>query len=310
MATRRRALLVLAVAALIVVPAALSWACGPNRAIQLDRFNYPPGGTVTVTGANFFPDIPISIKMNGAPVASTTTSGSGNFSVSFAAPTAAGTYTIVADGVDPDTGNALPGTGSPQSFTVTAPSPAAGAPSSGGNTPSTGNAAPAPGATPGTQPGATRQNGRNRTSGRERSRPGAGERSGAGRQLSRSGAGTGTAPVNTTEGVIQTAGRTAFAGSVTRKDRAAAARAKTEAGSTATKARPTTSTATADLWSGFASSKNPSLMPSTADSGVPAAGTSTGVVAGLALLGVGLVALLGLGGLVAAGRRRGRARAS
>lgn len=320
MATSPRALFVLAVAALLVVPVAISWACGPNRAIQLDRFDYPPGATVTVTGANFFEGASVTITLNGAPVASTTASSGGNLSASFAAPTAAGSYTVGSQGTNPNTGQALEGSGGTQAFTVTAPRAPTTAPSTGGNAPTTGNKAPAPGATPGTQPGTTRQNGRNRTSGREPSRAGARERSGAGRQPSRGGAGTGagagtgtgtgTGAVNTSEGVIKTAGRTAFAGSVTRKERAtAAAGAKRERGSTG-RARPSNSTATADLWSGFASSKNPSLMPSTGDAGVPSARTSTGVAAGLALLGVGLLALLGLGALVAAGRRQGRARAS
>jgi len=116
--------------------------------------------------------------------------------------------------------------------------------------------------------------------------------------------------VNTNEGVIKTAAGTAFAGSVSRKDRAAAAKAKAKETGSASNAQPTTRTATADLWSGFASSKNPSLMPSAGDPGVPAGGTSTGVLAGLGLLGVGLLALFGLGALAVAARREARSRAS
>jgi hypothetical protein len=115
--------------------------------------------------------------------------------------------------------------------------------------------------------------------------------------------------------VIQTAGTTAFAGSVSRQDRVVAvtkakakAKDKTTAGSPAT-ANAAPGTATADLWSGFASAKNPSLMPSTG-SGVPAGGTGSGAFLGLALLGLGVVALLGLGGLTAASRRRSRASGS
>ena len=312
-ATRRRGLLVLTVAALLVVPVAISWACGPNRAIQLDRHTYAPSAPVTVTGANFFEDVDITFRLgDGTVVATTRTSAVGNLRVTFNAPATAGAYTVVAHGIDPDTGQALAGTGGRESFTVAAPAPTTNAPS--GNTPSTGNT-PAPGATTGTQPGTSRQTGRNRTSGRERAPAPGRERSGTGSQSAPSGGGTGTAAggVNTSDGVVQAGGRSAFAGSVTRQDRATAAEAKAKAKAGAASpstASPSTSTAVADLWEGFASGKNPSLVPNASDSGAPAAGTSSGVVAGLALLGVGLLGLLGLGGLIAAGRRKGRARAS
>lgn len=312
-AGRRRALFALAVTALLVVPAALSWACGPNRAVQLDRFDYHPGDPVTVTGSNFEVGATVFVTVNGDQVAQGTASGTGNLTVTFNAPATPGTYTLATQGVDQN-GQALAGTGGTQSFTVSPVPSTSGGGSGGGSTsaPSPGTTrAPAPGST-GAQPGATRQSGSNSTSGRERSRAGAQQRSGAtaprGSAPSRSGGVSGG--VNTTEGVIRTAGTTAFAGSVTRQDRVAAAtkakaKSKAKAGSPA-QADPAPGTATADLWSGFASAKNPSLMPSTGNSGVPAGGTGSGATLGLALLGLGMVALLGLAGLTAASRRRRR----
>ena len=306
---RRRSLFVLAVAAMIVVPAAISWACGPNRQIQLDRYEATPGQTINVTGSNFYENIDVSILVNNEPVASARTSGTGTLSGSFSAPSAAGVYTVHTDGVNPDTGQALAGTGTPQSLVVKAPA-TSGTTSGGNGSPSTGKTAPAPGTTTGTQPGTTRQSDSSRTSGREQSRSGARERSGSGTTRGTSGSGSPTAGgVNTTAGVVETSsGTTAFAGSVTRADRAAAAKAKPKSKAAArSKARPAQSTASADLWSGFASSKNPSLMADGAGAGIPAAETSSGVTAGLLLLGVGLLGVLGLGGMAIADRRRRRA---
>lgn len=298
---------------MIVVPAAISWACGPNRAIQLSSYEVAPGSSVTLTGGNFYPDIDITIKVNGEVAGSGHTTSTGNLSAVFKAPTAPGTYSVHTDGIDPDTGQSLAGTGTPQSLVVKAPAPAPTTGGGGGSTPSTGNGAPSPGTTTGSQPGSSGQTGSNRTSGREPSRSGTRQRSTSGTDRGTSGTrAEGSVGANTTEGVIRSAGRTAFAGSVPRKDRAAAAKAKAKgkvkaATGSVAEVRPTQGTATSDLWSGFASSKNPSLMPGAGDSGVPTAGTSTGVKAGLALLGIGLVAALGLGGLAVAARRRERA---
>ena len=303
-ARRRRALLALTVTALLVVPAALSWACGPNRAIQLDRFDYKPGDPITLTGANFEIGADVTVTVNGSPFGGGKADGAGNLRITFNAPSAPGSYTVATFGTDAN-GQALAGTGGTQSFTVSAAPTTSGGGGGSTSTPGT-TRAPAPGGATGTQPGTTtRQTGSNSTSGRERAR--ARERAGSttGRAFAPSGSGV-TGAVNTTEGTIKTAGTTAFAGSVPRKVRAAAAKERTKAAVPST-AKPAPATATGDLWSGFASAKNPSLMPSAADSGVPAGGTGSGAALGLALLGLGALALLGLGGIAAAGRRKGRA---
>ena len=299
---RRTALLILAVTSLLIVPAAISWACGPNRAVQLDRFDYGPGQSVTVSGANWIEGVSVTITLDGAPVASTTTSSTGNFSASFPAPTAPGTYTVVADGVDPNTGQSLPGGNTRQTFTVTAPqsapSPSADPPSEGA-APTPGAPAPAPGTSGGGgKPGNAGDDSRTGNGG-ERRRP-------AGGRERRANSGGGSAargrPVNTAEGLIQTAGTKAFAGSVTRQARVNAA---TRRSSRSAKAgRPSERSAGADLWSGFASSKSPSLMPD-AGNGVPTADKGSGLAVGLGLLGTGFLALLGLG-LAEAERRRRR----
>jgi len=65
---------------------------------------------------------------------------------------------------------------------------------------------------------------------------------------------------------------------------------------------PTTRSATGDLWSGVSSAGTPSLA-SAASVGGQGGGLGAGVLAGLVILGLGLVGLTG-GFLVTAGRRR------
>ena len=127
---RSRVLTVLALAVVLVVPAAAALACGPNRAVQLDRYVYPTGATVYVSGFNFEPGVSVTMKVNGAPVAIATVSGTGSLNASFTAPGVAGTYILTTEGVDQQ-GQPLPGTGNAVTFDVVAPPPSPG-PSEGG----------------------------------------------------------------------------------------------------------------------------------------------------------------------------------
>lgn len=292
---RRRSLLVLAVAALVVVPAAISWACGPNRAIQLDRISYTPGQTVNVSGANFDVGASVDINVDGVGVTSTTVSGTGNISASFPAPSALGTHTVNTSGTDQN-GQALAGTGNSVTFTVVAPSSSGG----GGNPSSPGSSAGSGSGSGSSTPGTT--------SGRTGSGAGDNSRSvPGGERFGRAGGGGGggggaNAGVNTTEGVIDTAGTTAFAGSVPRTTRAEVAARVTGDRGAASGARPSERSAAADLWSGLSSSNNPSLMSEADEPGD--AGTGAGLVWALALLGAGALALLGLGAAEAQRRRK------
>lgn len=306
-ARRRRALLVLAVTSLMVVPVAISWACGPNRGVQLDRHDYFPGQSVTISGANWIEGVNVQVTLNGNFVTGVTTNSTGNFSASFAAPSAAGSYTVVADGVDPSTGNSLPGGNTRQTFTVTArqaaSSPGANAP---GAAPRPRGNSPAGGTTSGGVGNRGRSGGNSRTvSGGERRSSGGGERarSGAGAP---SGAG---GPVNASEeGLIKSAGATAFAGSVTRQARVKAATGGASRSKSKAAARPSERSAAADLWSGLASGKNPSLAAGANDGQAPSTAKGAGLALALGLLGVGFLTLLGLG-VAEAQRRRSRASA-
>ncbi|MDQ3147061.1 MAG: hypothetical protein M3R01_09060, partial [Actinomycetota bacterium] len=80
---RRRALVLLAVAGLLLIPAAISGASGPNRAIELDKVTYGPDDAVEVTGANFDVDATVQIKVDGSPVATATVTKTGNIATSF-----------------------------------------------------------------------------------------------------------------------------------------------------------------------------------------------------------------------------------
>jgi hypothetical protein len=294
---RRRALLVMAVAVMMIVPAAIAWACGPNRAVQLDRFAYPPGATVTVSGSNFEVGATIDILVNGGTVTSTTVSGAGNIFASFAAPSTPGSYTLTTAGVD-STGQALAGTGNAQTFSVAA-APTTSGGGGGGNNP-----APSPGTSP-KQTTGNSQVAPGSTSGRS-----GGSGGGANGRSVSSGEHVGRAahPVNTTEGVITTAGTTAFAGSVTRQTRVAvatkaASKSARKHGASSTKAgTPSERSAGADLWSGVSSRGGASLIPPAAQS---TSGGGSGPALAFGLLAVGALMLGGLG--VAEVRRRRKA---
>ena len=301
--SRLRAFLVLAVAGALLVPVAISWACGPNRAVQLDRLTYSPGQTVQVSGANFEPQATVNIKLNGSTVTSTTVSGTGNISASFTAPTATGTHVVTTDGVDQN-GQSLAGTGNAQTFEVVAP---AQAPSGSGSGPGS-EAGSGAGSSPGTSPqspGVTAPAPGTTSGGADRARGGDNSRSVSGGERVRRGPAARRAPanagINTTEGVITTQGTTAFAGSVPRATRAAVAaqadgRRSARAGDRAPgkTAVPSEGSAASDAWSGLGTS--PALVPGPTDPGVSEeTGGGSVLTWALALLGLGALVLAGLG---------------
>ena len=304
--TRLRAFFVLAVATSLVIPVAISWACGPQRGIQLDRITYAPGATVHVTGANFEPGADVTINVDGNPATSTTVSSIGNINASFGAPASPGTYVVTTVGLD-SKGQSLAGTGNAVTLTVAPPAPSGGGGGGGGGAPNPGTSpqspgatAPAPGRTSGGTTGRARGDNSRSVSGGERPRRAAARRAPA------------NAGINTTEGVITTpGGTTSFAGSVPRATRAAVAaradrrRARGAGGQAA--GLPSERSASADLWSGLASDKNPSLMPGSG-SAPPPGGAGSGVTLALALLGAGVLALLGLAAAEAQRRRRASVR--
>jgi len=86
--------MLLGAAALVVLPAAIAWACVPASSIGFDKpgYKYKAGETVTVTGRGFSSNAPVAMKLQapgattGTTVgnATTKTDGTGGFSDSFA----------------------------------------------------------------------------------------------------------------------------------------------------------------------------------------------------------------------------------
>ena len=85
--------MLLAAAALVILPAAIAWACVPASSIGFDKpgYKYKAGDTVTVTGRGFSSNSPVVMKLQ-APSgtqstvgnATTKTDGTGGFTDSFA----------------------------------------------------------------------------------------------------------------------------------------------------------------------------------------------------------------------------------
>jgi hypothetical protein len=95
-----------------------------------------------------------------------------------------------------------------------------------------------------------------------------------------------------------------FASSTAPSKGSSPGKAKSAARSAARSVAPAVSqrSATGDLWSGVTSRANPSLA-SAAAGAKDGGGLSSGVIAAIAVLGLGLAAIAG-GGLATAGRRR------
>lgn len=286
---RRNVCVALLLAALVVIPAAVAWACNPQAHISLDRTSYAPGQTITVYGS-YFPN-GAQITVSGPGGSKVVTAGGGSFVTTFTAP----------------------GSGN---FTVTASRPTGGYASAAGTVaqPQPQPAQPAPppaddGPTGGSQrnpsldtPGVVRSEREPSTTGGRGGGGGGGGGDTAGGTSGGGGPGTG--------GVQTVAGQPVFVGSAAPATTAGTF-AATPAGDEGTRsaardrsagAAPSEQTASGDVWSGFAPGRTASLT-SGAD-GMSDGGTGSGLGIGIALLAL---ALLGLaGGLTAAEVRRRR----
>ena len=330
-AGQRQVLIGLLIAALLLVPAAIAWACGPNRQMQLDLTTYGPGDTVTVTGANFYPNMELRFRLDPGSEFSTKTDQNGSFSLSFPGPTEPGGYALQAEGyLD---GEPVVNTNAVGSFEVRAapPSNPRPDPRPDPGRPDPGRPDPRPDLGPGTDsprpdPRPSRPDGgaaitppdsggggtqgagdwppprsgpvrglasRGATPNRTGGTPGA-RRAGNGR-----GERTGTGAYAT----VNDEGRDVFAGSVPRRDRAVASGARLASGA-AKPAGPSERTASGDIWSGFGSSMNASLLPKPGDPAAPESGAESETAWGAALLALGLLVLVGCVGVAEARRRR------
>jgi hypothetical protein len=277
---------------MVVVPAAIAWACNPQAHVTLDRTSASPGQTLTLYGS-YFPgnaNISVSTPSGGQVV---TTSAGGSFSKSFTAPSQPGSYVVSA--TRPTGGAASAAFVVKAAAAKTAP---AQAPAQT-NSPS----AAAPKAPSFDSPSVVRSERQKTTSGSggnsgggpgAQTAPSTGGGSGGGVVVTPSGV-----PVFTTAGPAQAASGTFAA--------APAQSAATSSGkaSKSSAASPSDQAATGYVWSGFAPGKTPSL--STAGDMVSEGDSGSGLGLGIGLLAFGLVALVG--GLTAAevSRRRSAA---
>lgn len=284
-ASRRRKLSIgLLLAAFVVVPAAIAWACNPQAHISLDRTSYAPGQTITVYGS-YFPNN-ATITVTGPGSSQQVTAAGGGFVTSFTAPSTAGSYVI----------NASRPTGgfASASYTVAVP---ATAPAPRSETPP----ASAPEGEAFETPGVTRSERAPATSG------GRGDGGGGGGGTTQSAPGEGGSG---TGGSVQTvAGQPVFVGSA--PSTTAGTFATTPAAEETTRgtgrernasAAPSEQAASGDVWSGFAPGRTASLTAG-AD-GMSDGGTGSELGLGIALLVLGLLGLAG--GLTAAEVRRRR----
>lgn len=291
-------------AAVVLVVAALAFACSPQAGISLTPNVGPAGSTVTVAGSGFSrAGGPVEVYWNSrstAPVASAEPDLTGKVSLSFSVPAGArgGYYTVIAI-----QNPAFPARAVFQVPGSSAPPEPAPQPGGAGQPPATVQPPSA-----GEPPAAVQQ-------------PSAGQRpSGDGRRRSTPGqrtpaeaprAGEGPAALNSPV-VGDRSGRPVFSGSLApaaaaRSDRGAAAGPSTAAAGPAGEAASAVGgasqrSASGDLWSGFSSERSPSLTggPHTA---LPTTKPGPAQAVGLALLGLGLSALLA-GFVIAAARRR------
>ena len=281
----RRGRVALAVAAMLLVPAAIAWACNPQAQLAPSKATFSPGETATVSGSFFPRGTAIKVTVSGGGSAVATTNQSGAFQITgLAIPSAPGTYTITATRAD---GGAQSGLPKVASFSV-APPIAATAPAPASK--------PAPSAKEEqdrafVEPGVARSP--------TRSVAGTGGSNGGGGGQPVSGNTGGVAGGGTT--VVGTTGVPVFAGSVA--PTAAAAPAATPATQTAARSTGRAAAADSDVWTGFANGRTPSLTSDAADA--PDSDTGSGLGLGIGLLAVGLLALVA--GLTAAEVRRRRA---
>lgn len=287
----RRGIVAMAALALLVVPAAIAWACNPQAQLTPNKASYTPGESMNVSGSFYPRGVQIKVAISDGQSAVATTNQSGAFQVTgLRTPTRPGTYTITTTRADGQFQSGLPKVAT---FTIAAPA-ARRAPAS----------SPAP-------PAATQQGGQRAfvepgvTRSPARSVAGTGSDGGSGGGGQPQGSTGGVAGGGTI--VTGTTGVPVFAGSVAPAQATFGSAPATAQGAAKGAARSTGRAAAADsdVWSGFANGRTPSLTSDAADA--PDSGTGSGLGLGIGLLAVGLLALVA--GLTAAEVRRRRASA-
>lgn len=102
--SRRAGLLMVALSGLLLVGAAVAWACTPSAEIRVNPSNAPADGRVTVSGASFPDGGPVEIRWNAVDGPLLAEAKGSHFSTEVTIPQSAeqGTYTIVAIGYRTD----------------------------------------------------------------------------------------------------------------------------------------------------------------------------------------------------------------
>ncbi len=285
---RRISMAILSTLVVLTTGAALAWACTPQAYINLSSTSGGPGDTVTVTGRGFI-DGPVEIYWNESGTAPLATARGPEFSIPVTIPQAAsGVHYVTTAARTPD-GQLV---GSPsrafeiQGAALTPTGPSGGAPNDSRPAPK-GTGRPL-GDTPSPErPGALQLTGasppRDRTPARSQAP------SASGGPALDSSAAVRTPSLDDVPGdSTPTSGRGQAVGGVS--DSAPA---------------PSAGSAVADLWSGFGSSRAPSLLSGEA-ADVPGADGGSPLAVGVGLMGLGLVALFA-GFAMAEVRRRRRA---
>ena len=300
----KRGIVALTAVSLLLVPAAIAWACNPQAYIRTTQSAYQPGGQVVVQGAFFKGNKEVILNLEpGGEVARVTTASNGSFQTSFRAPASAGSYAVSAVSFESD-GSVTNGLPARTAFEAAQPArsraPVRSAP---------------PAATQGgggerafVEPGIDRSPTRSAPTGDGGS--GSGGSGGGGSD----GGGGGQPGGGTTGGVagggtIVTgpSGAPVFAGSVAPAQAsfgsAPAAQAQGTPAATGARSSGRAAAADSDVWSGFANGRTASLTSDAADA--PESGTGPGLGLGIGLLAVGLLALVA--GLTAAEVKRRKA---
>lgn len=302
--------------AVLAVVSSLAWACTTAAIIRVQPGSGPAGGAATVSGASFVTGEAVQLRWDSpsGPLLGVAIVTNSRFSQTVTIPEGATPGVHYIRAVAP---SAIGGPA--DAFTVQATAAPVAPPATGGNTPAgAAPGAPSQGTNPGTpsrgqSPGAPSRGidrgatggGGERVAPNRPNGPAAGERQSADAGSGESGAGRhsssgGSAGGSDAPGVVKTRSGRVFGQSL--------APSAGKGPSPATPGRSAASaegSATGDLWSGFASAKGSSLNSGAADA-VPSTSPGVGLIAGMGILGLGLVALAG-GFLVAAVRRRRRA---
>lgn len=291
--SRKRASLGFLVVVMVVVPAAIAWACNPQAQVTFDRTSVAPGETMTMYGSYFPSEANITVSGPSGSVPVKVSKG-GSFSRTFTAPTRPGTYVF----------RASRPTGGSATVAMTVPGPSAEtAPSAPAQSDAPRGAAPR--APSFDSPSVVRSERQRSTSG-----AGGGDGGGPGAQTSpgNTGSGSGGGVVVTPSsgpvfvGSAPAAATGTFAGAPAP---APAAVTGSRAAARQSSASPSDQAATGYVWSGFAPGRTPSLA--TAGDMVSEGDSGSGLGLGIGLLALGLLALVG--GLTAAEISRRRAAA-